>query len=71
MVKIPGTAAGARCGFRSLIADGFNVNITFDVYPLTRNRQVDRGVTWGWASRTVLAAGKDIAVHRVGGEFSS
>jgi transaldolase len=57
MVKIPGTAEGARA-VRSLIADGINVNITL-LFSIDAHRQVIEAYMGGLEDR--LAAGKDIA----------
>ena len=57
MVKIPGTAAGAKA-VRALIADGVNVNITL-LFSIDAHRQVIEAYMGGLEDR--LAAGKPIA----------
>jgi transaldolase len=56
MVKIPGTAQGARA-VRALIADGINVNITL-LFSIDAHRQVIEAYLGGLEDR--VAAGKDI-----------
>ena len=73
MVKIPGTAEGARA-VRTLIADGINVNITL-LFSIDAHRRVIEAYLGGLEERA--AAGKDISriasvasffVSRVDGE---